>query len=211
MASTTGFAIGLPIGVAGASPAGYNTTGTITAIVANTSITFSSVANPGAWSSGGNVYVPCTNSVDGTSATYFATQYTVPGGTFAQGVQYRIHAQFAIWTPASGAPTLTSVALAYNGGTAALNNSAITVGNGLANFGGAAEWRIVAQSATALICETNYLSFAGATATNWSTSTKQPIVASTGSAAPIGLYAKWSAATIGAALQLLSLTVERVN
>jgi hypothetical protein len=211
MASTLGYAVGLRVGVAGATPSGFNTTGVITAIAANASITFSSANNPGAWSNGGNIYLPCSNGVDATSNTYFATQYTVPGGTFAQGVQYRVYGQFGVWTPGTAAPSISSIGLAYNATTMALNNSAIAPGNGLANHGGSAEWRMVAQSSTQVLNEVGYLSLIGATATNWHTATPQPVTINTTSNAAIGVYAKWSANTAGAALQLLSLTVERVN
>lgn len=91
------------IGVIGVTPSGFNVASVASAsvtIAGTTTITFASANNPGAWVSGGTVYIPCSNSTDAiTNFTNFANSYTIPTA-FVAGSHLRAVAQGVSFTSA---------------------------------------------------------------------------------------------------------------
>ena len=140
-------------------------------------------------------------------ALTFSTTCAVPANTWAQGVDYVIHAQFAVWTSSSAA-SLTYFRLIYNGGTIAAG--ATTPGNSRAGVSQVAEWRVKGLSTTTFMPSIDFIQFAGETQGQQFTPSP-PIQTVTTSAASFAIMVEWSAGTAANGIQLLSFTVSRVN
>lgn len=83
VASTFGLRVGEEIKVTGMNPAGYNAAGAlITAIVANTSVSYALAANPGAFVAGGTLARIASHNTTGMTKRIYWTETTVSGTKF---------------------------------------------------------------------------------------------------------------------------------
>lgn len=185
--STTGFVLGGLITVTGASPAGFNVAGaTIASIVTNTSVTYNSANNPGAWSSGGTAALTCNNATDATALTAFASVYLVPAGYFVVGRRVSITGEFALWTTAT-AETVRTIEPRYNAQPLAQFVAAITPTASLTDKSFSGEWSMTYSASNLWFSNPLYVGLPGATAAGTYNTLSNPLGADATSAHNIDL------------------------
>jgi hypothetical protein len=150
----------------------------------------------------------CNNQVvDGTTLTAFGTSYTIPGGTLAPGVTYRVKAIVKVWSSASAA-ALGAVKLFYGPAAIAESINYMIMTNGVTNGRETLEldWTLTAASASSLVVGWTAMTSVSNVNANY---VPQPVSVVSSSDEALSLKIQYTANTAGNGWQLLSLLVYR--